>query len=312
MQWAWGIPQGSLILEIDPLSAFFLLPIAILSALAALYAMGYLRGHKNAVGAHWFFYSLLAGGMALVVTARNGLLFLIAWELMSVASYFLVTFEDEEPGVIEAGRTYLIATHIGTAFLFVLFVLLGQESGSLDFAHFTLPHASPWWAGTLFLLALIGFGTKAGLVPLHVWLPEAHPAAPSHVSALMSGVMIKTGIYGILRILPYIGTPPAWWGMLLIGLGLLSGLFGILSALAQTDIKRALAYSSVENIGIIALGLGIFLIGQAAGAPLVALLGLAGALLHVLNHACFKVSCFSVRARCCMEPGRKTWNAWAA
>ncbi|MDO9694379.1 MAG: proton-conducting transporter membrane subunit [Candidatus Latescibacteria bacterium] len=278
---AWPVPGGSLSLAIDPLTAFFLLPLFALCGLAAVYGAGYLGGRpgRRSPGAPWFFFNWLVAGMVVVVTARNAVLFLLAWEVMSLASYFLVTHEDERPEVREAGWTYLVATHFGNACLIALFALLGPRS--LDFADFA--PAAP--AGLLFVLALIGFGTKAGFVPLHVWLPEAHPAAPSHVSAVMSGVMIKMGIYGLLRTLTWLGPPPLWWGGLLIGIGAASGLFAVLFALAQGDLKRLLAYSSVENTSIIALGLGVGLVGLHTGTPGVAILGFAGALLHVWTHA---------------------------
>jgi formate hydrogenlyase subunit 3/multisubunit Na+/H+ antiporter MnhD subunit len=229
--------------------------------------------------------------MALVVMARNAVLFLMAWEIMSLSSWLLVTFESEREETRQAGITYLVATQIGTAFLLVMFLVLGGPASpgggaTLDFLAFAqLPGPA---AGVVFLLALVGFGTKAGIVPLHTWLPEAHPAAPSHVSALMSGVMIKTGIYGILRVVSFLGAPPAWWGWTLACIGAVSGVVGVLFALAQHDIKRLLAYHSVENIGIICLGLGVGLLGVSYGAPLVAVLGFAGGLLHVVNHALFK------------------------
>ncbi|HLH76031.1 MAG TPA: proton-conducting transporter membrane subunit [Candidatus Binataceae bacterium] len=283
---AWDVPYGSLDLRLDALSAFFLLPIFVIAPLAALYGSRYLeayRGHK-ALAPQWFFLNLLVASMVMVVLARNALLFLMAWELMALTSFFLVTFEDEQAAVRQAGWIYLVASHIGTAFLFVLFILLGRTNGSLDFDRFS---AAPG-TGVLFVLALIGFGTKAGFVPLHVWLPEAHPAAPSHVSAIMSAVMIKTGIYGLLRILTLLGPAQAWWGWTLCLIGLSSGILGVLLALAQPDLKRLLAYSSVENIGIIALGLGVGVIGVSMDRPVVAVAGFAGALLHVLNHALFK------------------------
>jgi len=281
----WNVPFGSFYVEADALSAFFLLPIFGLSALAAIYGGEYLapwRGKKS-LGAAWFFFNLLVASMAMVVLARNGVLFLVGWEVMALASFFLVTFEDERDDVRAAGWTYLVATHLGTAFLLAMFVLLGRENGSLDFDRFTAGKA-----GLVFVLALIGFGTKAGFWPLHVWLPEAHPAAPSHVSALMSGVMIKTGIYGLLRVLTVLGSPPVSWGWVLVGVGLSSGILGVIFALAQHDLKRLLAYHSVENIGIIALGMGVGLLGLSAGLPVLAALGFAGALLHVINHALFK------------------------
>ncbi len=287
---AWDVPYASFALELDPLSAFFLLPILILSALAAVYGTEYLRGaaaHRS-LGPVWFFYDVLVASMVLVVLARNAVLFLVAWEGMALASYFLVTFEDEKEDVRQAGWTYLVATHLGTAFLVVMFLVLGRGSDRLDFDRMAaggLPSAT---AGLAFALAVVGFGTKAGFMPLHVWLPEAHPAAPSHVSALLSGVMIKIGIYGLLRTLTLLGPPPAWWGWVLLAIGLSSGILGVLFALAQHDLKRLLAYHSVENIGIIALGLGLGLLGVAKREPFLAVLGFAGGLLHVANHALFK------------------------
>ena len=282
----WSVPFGSFHVRIDALSAFFLLPILGLSGIAAPYGAEYLLGagekQRGSIGAHWFFYNLLVAGMVMVVLAWNGVLFLMAWEVMSLASYFLVTFNHEEESVRRAGWIYLVATHIGTAFLFVMFLLLGRDSLDFDAA------APGALSGVLFVFAIIGFGTKAGFMPMHVWLPEAHPAAPSHVSAVMSGVMIKTGIYGILRMATLLGAPPLWWGWLLIGIGATSGILGVLFALAQHDLKRLLAYSSVENIGIIALGLGIGMIGLSTGNETLAVLGFAGGLLHVINHAFFK------------------------
>ena len=195
----WDVPYGAFVVEVDPLSAFFLLPIFGLSALAAIYGGQYMLAYRDerALGVSWFFFNLLVASMALVVVARNAILFLAAWELMAVASFFLVTMQDDEASVRDAGLTYLVASHLGTAFLLALFIVLGRGTGSLDFDRF----AAGSHAGLLFILAAIGFGTKAGFVPLHVWLPEAHPAAPSHVSAVMSGVMIKTGIYGLVRAL---------------------------------------------------------------------------------------------------------------
>lgn len=286
----WSIPFGSLALEMDALSAVFAVPILVIAALAAVYGAAYLtpfEGRKN-LAVSWFFFNLLAGSMLLVVVARNAMLFLLAWEVMSLASFFLVMFESEQASVRRAGWIYLIATHIGTAFLLVLFAMFGRHADTLDFSGFALANAAPAMAGTAFLLAVIGFGTKAGFMPLHVWLPEAHPAAPSHVSAVMSGVMIKTGIYGLVRILTFLGAPPPWWGWVLVGIGVVSGILGVLFALAQHDFKRLLAYHSVENIGIIALGLGVGLLGISYGHPVMAFLGFAGGLLHVINHAVFK------------------------
>ncbi|WP_028323157.1 proton-conducting transporter membrane subunit [Desulfatirhabdium butyrativorans] len=288
----WRMPFGPLAWRIDHLSAFFLLPIFVLSAASAVYGGLYLQsgpqGRKNS-GVSWFFFGLLVDSMALVVIARNGFFFLLVWEIMSLSSFFLVTYEHEEDSVRQAGWIYLVATHIGTAFLLALFVLLARETGSMSFDSFeALRFHQGNIAGFAFILALIGFGTKAGFIPFHVWLPEAHPAAPSHVSALMSGVMIKTGIYGLVRILTFLSPFQSWWGYVLIGFGLISGILGVVFALAQHDIKRLLAYHSVENIGIIALGLGLGVIGACGNLPGLAFLGFGGALLHVLNHALFK------------------------
>ncbi|MEK6608572.1 MAG: proton-conducting transporter membrane subunit [Myxococcota bacterium] len=290
----WDVPGGAFYVELDALAAAFLVPIFVVCAAAAIYGAAYLRDRAadKALGPAWLFFDLLVAGMALVVIARNGVLFLVAWEVMSLSAYFLVTFDHEKESVRAAGWTYLIATHAGTAFLLVFFVLFGCEAGSLDFDRFAAASAagalSPSTAGTLFALALVGFGTKAGLIPLHVWLPEAHPAAPSHVSAVMSGVMIKIGIYGLVRALTLLGAPPAWWGWTLVALGVSSGVCGVLFALAQHELKRLLAYHSVENIGIITMGLGLGVLGAASGSPALAALGYGGALLHGVNHALFK------------------------
>lgn len=287
---SWSMPFGSFSASLDGLSAFFALPILVVSALAAVYGAEYLKpyeGKKN-LAAFWFFYNVLAGSMLLVVTARNAILFLLAWEIMSLSSFFLVVFESEEDNTRRAGWTYLVATHIGTAFLLVLFCMLGTRAGTLDFSGFSAAGAAPGFLSAAFALAVIGFGTKAGFMPMHVWLPEAHPAAPSHVSAVMSGVMIKTGIYGLLRIITSLGAPPPGWGWTLIAIGAASGILGIVFALSQHDIKRLLAYSSVENVGIITAGIGVGLLGISYGNDAMMVLGFAGALLHVLNHSLFK------------------------
>lgn len=282
----WAVPYGSLYLQLDPLSAWFLVPIFLISGLAALYGAEYLEAYRDSksLAPPWFFLNVLTASMVVVVLAHNAVLFLMAWETMALSSFFLVTFESEKEATRQAGWTYLVASHVGTAFLLVLFALLGKSSGSLDFDHFNASSG----AGILFVLTVLGFGTKAGFVPLHVWLPEAHPAAPNHVSAVMSAVMIKTGIYGLLRILTFLGPTQAWWGWTLCAIGLSSGILGVLLALAQHDLKRLLAYHSVENMGIIALALGVGIVGKSFHEPFVAVAGFAGALLHILNHAIFK------------------------
>lgn len=283
----WDVPGGAFVVRLDALSALFILPIVGISLLCAVYGQEYMRGYAKPAGGFWCFYNLLVASMMMVVIAHNALLFLVAWEMMAVASFFLVRFESERKGVEAAAWTYLVAAHLGTAALLAMFVIAGGQGGSLDFAQFG-EGIGTTGRTAVFALALVGFGAKAGFAPLHVWLPDAHPAAPSHVSALMSGVMIKTGIYGLVRIVQILDAPPLWWGWTLIFIGLASGIGGVLFALAQHDLKRLLAYHSVENIGIIALGLGMGLVGWSTGIGTVCLLGLAGALLHVVNHAVFK------------------------
>jgi formate hydrogenlyase subunit 3/multisubunit Na+/H+ antiporter MnhD subunit len=292
-QAAWNVPLGSFRLTIDALSAFFLALVFVVSAVVAIYGIGYMKGatsRQSAIG--WPMLAVLVGSMALVVTARNGILFLAAWEAMAISSFFLVTLNDAAVEVRNAGKSYLIASHIGTAFLLAFFLLAAHGAPNLDFDSFGRGAEAATRAGPLFVLALVGFGTKAGLMPMHVWLPEAHPAAPSHVSALMSGVMIKMGIYGLLRFTTDLGTPEAWWGWTLIVLGLVSGVLGGLNAIASHDFKRMMAYHSVENIGIIALGLGAGLLGLHHGSLALTVLGFGGALFHTLNHALFKALLF--------------------
>ncbi|NLD36876.1 MAG: hydrogenase [Desulfatiglans sp.] len=287
---AWPIPFGSFHIGFDPLSAFFVVTISIVCAIAAIYGAGYLKSYsgRKRIGPAWCFYNLLFASMLIVVIARNGLLFLIAWEIMSISSFFLVMFEHEKKEVRDAGWVYLVAAHIGQACLMCLFILLAGGNSGLDFDTFTVSADK----GVLFILALIGFGVKAGFMPLHVWLPDAHPAAPSNVSAVMSGVMIKTGIYGIIRIIYILGIPAQWWAYTLIVIGAISAVTGILFAIAQRDIKRLLAYSSVENIGIIISGLGLWLLGLSMNNMVIAGFGLIGALLHLVNHAFFKTLLF--------------------
>jgi len=288
----WDVPYGSLAMALDPLSALFLTSALVLAGLAAVFGGRFLLAYseRKLLGAPWFFFNMLVAGMLMVLLSRNSVLFLVSWEVMSIASYFLVTFENDKPSVREAGRLYLIAMHLGVAFLLVFFLLLGQglsPGQPLDF-ELLAAHPSTISADVLFLLALVGFGTKAGLMPLHVSLPEAEPAAPSHAAAVMSGAMIKMGIYGLLRALTILGPAPAWWGELLIVVGIVSGVWGILFALSQQDLSRALAYSSIENEGVIALGIGSGLLALSYDNPALATLGFAGALFHVVNHGMFK------------------------
>jgi len=286
----WTIPAGEIALVIDPLSAIFLFLHFVVSGSSAVFGLSYFRhdeGKRSLKSLH-FFFSVFIVFIALVLTAQNGILFLVAWELMATSAFFLVIFDGHEPQVRRAGFLYLAATHIGTLCLFVAFVLLGAKAGSFDFDRIAGSPAIVPVSASVFVLSIIGFGGKAGFMPLHIWLPEAHPAAPSPVSALMSGVMIKTGIYGILRILSFYQIIPAWWGFTLGAIGVVSGSLGIIWAMAQSDFKRLLAYSSIENVGIITIGLGVGYLGLSFGNPVVILFGFGGALFHVVNHALFK------------------------
>ncbi len=277
---------------IDPLAAFFILVIAVMSIASVIYAKGYLKPYlekgKN-LRAHMVFLTGLIVSMILVVTCQNALMFLICWEIMSLSSFFLVIFESEKKEVLRAGIKYLVFMHISVLFIIMAFALCAIKAGSFDFASFSaVLKNNVHLANIVFVLAFIGFGTKAGFVPLHNWLPDAHPAAPSHVSAIMSGVMIKTGIYGILRMLSLIGTPSKLIAYGVLVISVISALYGVLYAITQHDLKRLLAYHSIENIGIIGIGVGAGMLGLAYHNPVVAMFGFAGGILHILNHSIFK------------------------
>ena len=283
---------GNVNFVIDPLSAFFIIVISVMSLASVIYSRGYLNPYieqgKN-INSHLVFLPMLIASMLLVVTCQNALMFLICWEIMSLSSFFLVIFENEKKEVLKAGIKYLVFMHFSVLFIIMAFAILSITSGSLDFSSFAfaLQH-NKHLANLVFILAFIGFGTKAGFVPFHNWLPDAHPAAPSHVSAIMSGVMIKTGIYGILRILSLIHTPSIFISYLVLVISVISALYGVLYAITQHDLKRLLAYHSIENIGIIGIGIGVGMLGIAYSHPIVAVLGFAGGILHILNHSIFK------------------------
>jgi len=287
------LPILSLSLKIDQLSTFFIFIISLITLFSSIYALDYVKHYfkKYNIGALGFFFHLFIVGMLLVVTSSNGIFFLIAWEIMSVASYFLVIYDRNDLKNVQAGFTYLVMTHIGTVFIIIAFLIMYRFTGSFDFdaiksGSLSIPQLMK---NVIFILALIGFGTKAGIVPFHIWLPVAHPAAPSHVSALMSGVMIKTGIYMMIRIFLDLMQPvPVWWGLLILIIGSISSLLGVLFALTEHDIKKLLAYHSIENIGIILLGLGSSLTFTSLNMPGLALLSLTASLFHTLNHATFK------------------------
>ena len=279
-----------LALRLDAVSALFLLPISFVSGLGAIYGLAYhpQAEHGAAAVRLQLFYGLAVAGMALLVAASNAIVFLVGWEVMALANFLLVLTEHEKREVQRAAFLYLVSTHVGTLALFALFALLRSGAGAFDFAAMEgLPAGGALGTGA-FALALVGFGMKAGLMPLHFWLPPAHAAAPSHVSALMSGIVVKTGIYGILRVTGLFDGLPEWWGVALLAAGGVSAVLGVAFALAQHDLKRLLAYHTVENVGIIALGAGLALLGRAREVPALVLLGFAGGGLHVVNHALFK------------------------
>jgi hydrogenase-4 component B len=293
----WSIIRGEPLafhVAVDGLSAVFLLPIFLISLLGSVYGLGYWKQTEHPTNGRKLrlFYGLLTAGMALVVIARNGILFLAAWEVMALAGFFLVSTEDEKEEVRSAGWVYLVATHSATLCLFALFALLRTVSHSFTLAPLNEADLTPGITTAIFVLALLGFGVKAGLMPLHVWLPSAHANAPSHVSAIMSGVIIKMGIYGLVRVTSLVPHPPLEWGGILLGAGAVSGVLGVAFAIGQHDLKRLLAYHSIENIGIIVMGVGLALAGRSLGRPEWVLLGLSGGLLHVWNHALFKALLF--------------------
>ena len=285
-------PIGKVNFVIDPLSAFFIPVISVMCFIGTIYAIGYIKPYLNKnklTSSHFFFLSLLITSMLLVVTVQNALFFLIVWEMMSLSSFFLVIFENEKKEVISAGINYLITMHISILFIIAGFIILTLKSGNLDFALFKqVFELNNSLANMIFILLFIGFGIKAGFVPFHTWLPKAHPAAPSHVSGIMSGVMIKTGIYGILRILSLMSIPSVEISYFVLIISVISALFGVLYAIAQHDLKRLLAYHSVENIGIIGIGIGIGMLGLAYHNNLMTILGFSGGILHILNHSIFK------------------------
>jgi hydrogenase-4 component B len=290
----WAVPGGAFSVAVDPISALFLAPVFFVGLLGSIYGLEYWpqSTHPENGRKLRLFYGLLTASLALLVIARNTILFLGAWEVMAVAAFFLITTQDEDPKVRETGLLYLVVTHVGTLCLFAMFALLRGATGGFDFSIAPGLAPSPLVANAIFVLAIAGFGLKAGLMPLHVWLPSAHANAPSHVSALMSGVLIKMGVYGLVRVTSLFPTPPVWWGTTLLVLGGASGILGVTYAIGQHDIKRLLAYHSVENIGIIVMGLGLAVIGRADDRPMLVLLGIAGALFHTWNHGLFKALLF--------------------
>lgn len=286
-----GLPWLPLHLKLDALGGFFLLVIGALLLPVGLYSCGYLRDIQRRLAPLAVFLPLFVLGMQGVVLADDAFAFMLFWELMSVSSYFLVTLEHQHGENRKAGFIYLLMAHLAGLLILGGFAVLYAAAGSFEFAAMREAALSPFWASVAFLLAGLGFGMKAGVVPLHVWLPEAHPVAPSNVSALMSGVMLKVAIFGLIRVVwDLVGTGGFqwWWGALVLAAGSGSAVAGVLLALQQHDLKRLLAYHSVENIGIILIGLGLGMLFAHFGHPLLAALGLVAALYHTLNHALFK------------------------
>lgn len=288
----FGLPWLNWHLALDPLAGFFFCVLGIPLIAVSLFGPGYVREFehgKHPLSVLGLFTGLFVAGMELVLLADDALLFMIAWELMSVASYFLVAYQHENPTNRRAAFLYLLMAEIGAIAIILAFGVLAGFTGELTFGAFRGAVLNPLWASVAFVLALTGFGMKAGLVPLHTWLPEAHPAAPSHISALMSGVMLKIAIYGFIRFAFDVLPSLFWqWGVLVLVIGSASAVLGILYALQQQNLKRLLAYSSVENVGIIFTALGLALIFQSSGQSQLGTLGLVAGLLHALNHALFK------------------------
>jgi hydrogenase-4 component B len=287
---SWSLPGAAFDVGVDGLSAFFLVPVFLVSLLGNVYGLGYWRqrSHPTNGAKLRLFYGTLTAGMALLVIARNGVLFLLGWEIMALSNYFLVTTESHEPEAREAGWIYLVATHVATLCIFATFASLHAAVGSFDLDPSKAQGIEPDKAVAIFVLGLLGFGLKAGIMPLHVWLPSSHAAAPSHVSAMMSGVVIKMGIYGLVRLSSLLPPLPLALGGVVLALGAASGVLGVAFAIGQHDIKRLLAYHSIENVGIIVIGFGLAMIGRTLGRADLVILGLAGSLLHVWNHALFK------------------------
>jgi hydrogenase-4 component B len=293
VEYSFGFPAaGSVVIGLDGLALFFLFTFQLLSLAGSLYAIGYLghyieRGYS--VRGHLWFFTLLLLSLQLVVIVQNALVFLMVWELMALAAYFSIVFDRDKAEVRGGGFWYLVATHISLLLLLVSFLGLHELSGSWNFEDFARQtNYDPRALALVLLTGFAGFGIKAGFMPFHVWLPNAHPAAPAHVSALLSAINIKAGIYGIARLMTMVPVHEAayGWGMLVVAL--VSAVLGVWYALAQHEIKRLLAYHSVENIGIIGLGLSVAWLGRCYGLPELVMLGFAGALLHTLNHALFK------------------------
>jgi len=282
-------PFTQFTVRFDPMAAFMVFVIALLVLIASIYSFSYVREYEGrGAWAMGFFMNLFVASMIVLVAVDNAFYFLVFFELMSLSSYFLV-INDQTKEAVDAGFLYFLIAHAGSILIMGSFFIFWWKTGSLNFADFRIAQLSTPLASLAFLLAFFGFGAKAGMVPLHSWLPRAHPAAPSHASALMSGVMVKIGVFGIIKVgVDLLGATATWWGILVLAIGAISAVLGVLYALTEQDIKRLLAYSTVENVGIILMGVGVGMIGMATRNPVLAVMGLLGALYHTLNHAVFK------------------------
>ena len=301
MELPLGLPWLPWRLRLDALSGFFFCVIGVVSFAVGVYAPGYVRGFENgrdSLPVLGGFAGLFLVGMMLVVLADDAFLFMVAWELMSLSSYFLVAFHHDQAANRRAAFLYLLMAHIAALAILLGFGVLASFGGGFGFDAMRGAQLSFGWASVAFVLVFFGFGIKAGLVPLHAWLPEAHPAAPSHVSALMSGVMLKVGVYGFIRVVfDLIGEFHWQWGVAVLAIGSITALMGVLYALMQHDLKRLLAYHSVENIGIIFIGLGLALLFLAGGHTVLGAVAFVAALYHTINHALFKSAAVSGRGR---------------
>ncbi len=285
-----GLPQLPFHLRLDSLSSFFLLLIGGVSAGVSTFAAGYFRkGEGTPPGLICLEYHVFLASIALVVLADDAYVFMVVWETMAFSSFFLVMANHRIPEIRRAGYLYMLVAHIGALGILLCFGLLQANTGDYTFANMRAQHLTPFWGSVAFCLAVFGFGAKAGLLPLHAWLPEAHPAAPSPFSALMSGVMLKIALYGILRVgFDLLQTRIWWWGVLLMAVGLASALFGVVFSTVQVEMKRLLAYSSIENIGLICAGLGLSMLFASYGMQAYSALALTAALYHTISHAFFK------------------------
>ncbi len=289
------LPLAGLALRVDGLSALFLVVVGLVGATAAVYGHGYSAAYEGRATLRLLgaMLNVLLLSLSVQVIADNALTFLVAWEAMSLSAYAMVLTEHDRPGTVRAAHWYIALMHASFAALVAAFLLLSAGDPTGSFAGMREATLAPGVRDAVFLLALLGFGAKAGLVPLHIWLPMAHPVAPSHVSALMSGVVIKMGVYGFVRVvIDVLGGGPAWWGGVVLGVGAVSALLGVLYALMEHDLKRLLAFHSVENIGIIFIGVGAGMMFQSFGLPELAALGIVAGLYHTVNHACFKALLF--------------------